>query len=182
MPRTSGSPVGLATSGLRSLQLRTRSRIYTFELILLRYLGKSPLTQRSYLLLLHHSPSKALTLAANEHLRISGILESGSVASWNKRDTTNVAVKERRLVRPGDYISVVNGVSGHTLLLRNEIPARSVTWFHITIVRMCRRPAAEALGGPAPAEVVHVPAPIPPQPKAVGVPLFPQKEHPDGGM
>jgi hypothetical protein len=171
MPRTSGSPVGLATSGLRSaaLQLRTRTRTYTFELILLRYLGKSPLTQRSYLLLLHHSPSKALTFAANEHLRISGILESGFVAIWNQRDTTNIAVKERRLVRPGDYISVVNGVSGHTLLLRNEIRARSVTWFHITIVRMCRRPAAVALGGPAPAEVVHVPAPVPPQPKAVGV-------------
>jgi hypothetical protein len=107
--------------------------------------------------------------AANEHLRITGILESGFMASGNKRDTTNVAVKERRLVRPGDYISVVNGVSGHTLLLRNEIRARSVTWFHITIVRMCRRPAAVALGGPAPAEVVHVPAPVPPQPKAVGV-------------
>ena len=150
MPRTSGSPVGLATSGLRSaaLQLRTRTRTYTFELILLRYLGKSPLTQRSYLLLLHHSPSKALTFAANEHLRISGILESGFVAIWNQRDTTNIAVKERRLVRPGDYISVVNGVSGHTLLLRHEIRARSVTWFHITIVRMCRRPAAVALGGP----------------------------------
>ena len=72
--------------------------------------------------------------AANEHLRITGILESGFMASGNKRDTTNVAVMERRLVRPGDYISVVKGVSGHTLLLRNEIRARSV----VNIWEMCQ--------------------------------------------